>query len=77
MIIGEGYTDRTLNEAQVRHLVDEGLAGLDLAGKRVLAIIPDGTRTAPVPLLFRAFREMLADRVAALDYLVRWEPTRR
>jgi len=70
MIIGEGYTDRTLTEVQVRNLVAEGLAGLDLAGKRVLAIIPDGTRTAPVPLLFRTFRELLADRVAALDYLV-------
>nr|HID14576.1 DUF2088 domain-containing protein [Anaerolineae bacterium] len=39
-------------------------------GKRVLVIIPDHTRTAPIPLLFRLFHELLWGRVAALDYLV-------
>jgi len=70
MVIGSGYDDRTLTEAEVRDLVAEGLAQADLDGKRMLAIIPDGTRTAPVPLLFRLFGELLGGRVAALDYLV-------
>ena len=70
MLIGEGHTDRTLTETEVRQLVAEGLAELDLAGKRVLVIIPDGTRTAPVPLIFRLLRELLETQVAALDYLV-------
>jgi nickel-dependent lactate racemase len=35
-----------------------------------LIIIPDGTRTAPIPLFFRLFHEALWGRVAALDYLV-------
>ena len=42
----------------------------DLDGKRVLVIIPDSTRTAPIPLFFRLFHEALWGRVAALDYLV-------
>ncbi len=48
------------------------LAGeqLTLAGKRVLVIIPDGTRTAPIPLLFRLLAETVGAHTAALDYLI-------
>ena len=69
-MIGKGYEDRTLSESEVRHLMTEALARSDLAGKRVLVIIPDSTRTAPVPLLFCLFGELLGEQVAALDYLV-------
>ncbi|MEA3338693.1 MAG: lactate racemase domain-containing protein [Chloroflexota bacterium] len=70
MLIGKGYKDRALSEAEIKHLVIEPLERLDLAGKRVLVIIPDSTRTAPIPLFFRLFHELLWGRVAALDYLV-------
>ncbi len=43
---------------------------LDPTGRRVLVIIPDGTRTAPIPLLFRLLYEQFGRRVAQLDYLV-------
>ena len=42
----------------------------DLDGKRVLIIIPDGTRSMPMPLMFNLFEELLGRRVKALDYLV-------
>jgi len=48
----------------------EALAQQDLDGKRVLIIIPDSTRTAPLPLFFKLFHELLQERVEALDYLV-------
>jgi len=70
MVIGTGYEDRYLSEAEVRELVSQALAEHDLTGKRVLVIIPDHTRTAPIPLFFRLFHELLGERVAALDYLV-------
>ena len=70
LLAGQGYKDRTLTEDEVRSLMATALAGLDLQGKRVLVIIPDGTRTAPTPLLFRLFHELLGGRVAALDCLV-------
>jgi nickel-dependent lactate racemase len=70
MIIGEGHSGRSLTETEVRDLTVEALAQVDLAGKRVLVIIPDGTRTAPVDLIFRVFGELLGEQVAALDYLV-------
>ncbi|NLF00386.1 MAG: DUF2088 domain-containing protein [Anaerolineales bacterium] len=70
MIVGAGTRDRTLREDEVRALLAEGLGQAQLAGKRVLVIIPDSTRTAPVPLFFRLFHELLHKHVAALDYLV-------
>lgn len=70
MVIGEGHSDRALTPAEVRHLVADALAQPDLAGQRVLVVLPDGTRTAPVALLFRLFGELLGERVAALDYLI-------
>lgn len=70
MLIGKGYTDQFLNESDIRGLMTEALARTNLDGKRVLVIIPDHTRTAPIPLFFRLFHELLGGRVAALDYLV-------
>jgi nickel-dependent lactate racemase len=70
--IGTGYDDGYLGEEQVRAIVAEALDAADLDGKRVLVIVPDSTRTAPIPLFFRLFYEQLwaTRRVAALDYLV-------
>ena len=49
---GSGFTDRFLTADETREIVRAGLASLSLAGKRVLFIIPDGTRTMPMPQLF-------------------------
>ncbi len=70
MLIGKGLTDRYLTDVEVRELVEQSMASLAVEGKRVLMIIPDGTRTMPMPLMFRLFQELLAPRVKALDYLV-------
>jgi nickel-dependent lactate racemase len=51
-------------------LIRQAFARINLAGRRVLVIIPDSTRTAPIPLFFRLLHGELARRVAALDYLV-------
>jgi len=76
MVLGKGSTTATLTTEDIQELLaladDELLvgAGLDLAHKRVLVIIPDGTRTAPIPLLFRLLYEKFGRRVAQLDYLI-------
>jgi nickel-dependent lactate racemase len=70
VVIGKGLTDRYLSDAQMRELVEQAIATLAVEGKRVLIIIPDGTRTMPMPLMFSLFKELLAPRVKALDYLV-------
>src|SRR5581483_4982152 len=76
MVLGKGSTTATLTTEDVRQLLasaDEELlvgAGLDPTDRRVLVIIPDGTRTAPIPLMFRLLYEQFGRRAAQLDYLI-------
>ncbi len=70
MAIGQGYQDGVLGEGEAREIVAKGLLDAGLEGKRVLVIIPDHTRTAPIPLMFRAIYDELAERVKTLDFLV-------
>ena len=70
MVLGQGFTDRFFSESEARELMAKGLQQVDLAGKRVLIIIPDATRSGPIDMFFRLFHEMLGEHVAALDYLI-------
>jgi nickel-dependent lactate racemase len=70
MAVGAGSTDTYLGAAAVREIVAEAIDVMPIAGTRVLILIPDGTRTAPIPQMFRLFQELLKPRVQALDYLV-------
>lgn len=70
MITGREYTDRELTEPELRYLISQGFLDMELTGKRVLVIIPDSTRTAPIPLMFRLLQEILGARTAALDFVV-------
>lgn len=67
---GRGTGDGLLTESEVREVLRRGLGRAGLSGQRVLAIIPDGTRSGPLDLFFRLLHELLRDRVAALDYLI-------
>ena len=69
-LIGKGSTTEYLGEEDVRDLVTRAFEQAEIHGKRVLVLIPDSTRTMPLPLFFRLFHEALWGRVAALDYLV-------
>ena len=69
-IVGRGLADRELSGEEIGALAREGLRRLPLDGRRVLVLIPDGTRTMPMPLLFDILERELGPRVAALDYLV-------
>jgi nickel-dependent lactate racemase len=68
--VGRGVTESFLPVEEVAAVAREGLARLPLDRARVLVIIPDGTRTMPMPLVFSLLEEELATRVAALDFLV-------
>lgn len=69
-ILGRGSLDRPLTPGDVHEIVAEAVARLPVDGKRVLVLIPDHTRHAPIPLFFRAIGDALHARVKALDYLV-------
>ncbi len=60
--------DAPLTTAAVREAFERGLGGR-LRGRRVLVLVPDHTRTLPLPLLFRELVETLHD-VRQLDVMV-------
>ena len=70
MLIGQGDPDRLLTQAEIRGLAAEALDRAGLEGRRVLVLVPDGTRSAPLGLFFRIFHELLGGRAARLDYLI-------
>jgi nickel-dependent lactate racemase len=68
--VGIGVPEGYLSREQLDTVAREGLAALPVDGRRVLVIIPDGTRTMPMPMMFAMLERELGPRVAALDYLV-------
>jgi nickel-dependent lactate racemase len=69
-VIGQGSPEGFLSEDDVRLLIEDAVETLDIARKRVLIIIPDGTRTAPLALFFRILSDQLYGKVTKLDFLV-------
>ncbi len=69
-MLGKGSTTATISEADARQILAQGLEKVQLDSKRVLVIIPDSTRTAPIPMLFKLLYEQLGKRVTGLDYLI-------
>jgi nickel-dependent lactate racemase len=59
-----------LTDSEIEGVVARSLAGLDLAGKRVLVLVPDQTRTMDMPLFFRSIAGELLGRVAKLDFMI-------
>jgi len=70
VIVGHGHKEGRLADTDVLALCEEALAEVRLEGKKVLALIPDSTRTAPVGLMFRTLVGLLKDRAEQLDFLI-------
>ena len=67
---GLGFADRFLTEQEVSETVAQALDSLSLVGKRVLLIVPDNTRTAPIGQLFRVIYDLLGREAAQLDVMI-------
>ena len=70
MLAGSGFTDRRLSDDEVRQIVSIAADNLKIEGKRFLVIIPDATRTMPMPLMFELLQKEVGERAAACDFLV-------
>ncbi len=69
-VLSKRATGAGLARAEVHELIAKAIATLAISGKRVLIIIPDGTRTMPMPLMFQLLQEEIGTRAATCDYLV-------
>lgn len=69
-MIGIGFVERPITDNEARLVLNEAMSSLQVDGKRVLILIPDSTRTAPIPFFFEAINTALAPRAASLTYLI-------
>lgn len=72
-MLGTGSAAGSLTDQDVRGIAAEFAERERLAGKRVLAVIPDQTRSGPIGLMFRVLYDLLAAPPAAggsLDFLI-------
>src|SRR3712207_9455910 len=65
-----GGVGEQLSGEEVSAFVARALAGADLDAKRVCLVVPDGTRTCPLPLILRAFRDGLAGRAKEVTVVI-------
>ena len=59
-----------LTPASVHALIARAAPAADFRGQRVILIIPDGTRTAPIGLMFKALHAHLAPVVKKFDVML-------
>ncbi len=62
--------DTHLADAQVREVVAQACPAKEYKNKKVLVIVPDGTRTAPVGLLFKELFRQIGEATAQFDILI-------
>lgn len=67
---GTGFVDRDLTVEEIRSLLADAFSRENVDGMRMLMIIPDSTRTAPIGLMFREIAALLQPRLRQLDVLI-------
>jgi nickel-dependent lactate racemase len=70
MVAGREAPSGTLSEEEIRSICAEAIATIELINKRVLVLVPDHTRHAPIGLFFRILFDLVGTQAKALDYLI-------
>jgi nickel-dependent lactate racemase len=70
MLVRMTATSSLFTDDEVRNWIAKHVPVEDFAEKRVLLIVPDATRTAPLPLLFEAIHHKLSPVAERIDVLV-------
>ncbi|HYI53724.1 MAG TPA: lactate racemase domain-containing protein, partial [Microlunatus sp.] len=65
-----GGPGQQLSAAEVTDFVTQALGEADLDDKRVCLVVPDATRTCPLPLLLRAARDALTGRARSVTVVI-------
>ena len=70
MVAGKGRRNRVLKLDEIREILQQGLPPELYHGKRVLVLTPDGTRTAPLPLMVRELHDLMGRSAERVDFMV-------
>ena len=65
-----GGPHQHLADADLDAFLARNLAGVDFDGKNVVLVVPDATRSCPLPLLVKTVHTHLIDRVASLTAVI-------
>lgn len=65
-----GGPHQTVSDAELDAFVERTFAAVDFDGKKVVLVVPDGTRSCPLPLLVQTVHRHLIDRVASLTAVI-------
>jgi nickel-dependent lactate racemase len=68
--VAEITSPSAVSTEQVAAIIAKTCPAADYVGKRVLLIIPDGTRTAPVGLMFKTLFAQIGGATRALDIII-------
>ena len=69
-VVGSGQSDTCLSDPQIAEIIEAAAGRIDPAGKRILVIIPDHTRSCPLGAIVRSLREAIGPRAKKLDFLI-------
>ncbi len=69
-VIGAGAPGEILSLEEIQNIVSCALPQDELRGQRVLLIVPDGTRSAPVGTLFKSIFDCIGNVTKKLDVMI-------
>jgi lactate racemase len=69
-LISSAPSGGSVGPSEIRELVARACPQAEFRGKKVLLIVPDATRTAPIDLVFKALHEQIGSVASAFDVMV-------
>jgi len=70
MVVERKNKDAFVSDEQAREMIGEFFSQNNYAGKRILLIIPDNTRSGPIGNIFKIIYDFLAGKAKAIHILV-------
>jgi nickel-dependent lactate racemase len=62
--------EKMLSQEEIESICKKGFVKIPVKNKRLLFIIPDHTRSAPIAMMFQILYRLLAEQVQRMDFLV-------
>lgn len=68
--IGQGYSERLLEKQDMASISREAVSAWKIDGKRVLLVVPDGTRSCPMDVMLPILYDLIAPKAKSMDILI-------